>query len=615
MRTDSATLVCVAFSALIATVRAMSKLIQSDRWRLRDTLAAAGVFLATAAIVLWQNAHVAVLWDLSYVLDTAARISHGQIPYRDFPLAHAPLTFVLHALLIRLAGRVFFFHVLLIASLGGLGTVLTWRMMLHSLRAALNNNHAWAISVTLAAPLTVLGLYCIFPHPSYDCDAILAVLIALFMMQRLGVQNLDRPTPSAALLAGAASVLPLFFKQNIGLPFLGATLLLVVLLLLLGRFTPTAPDRRSLLLVLIGAGAALAAALLALHLVAGLPNYLHWTLGFAASRRMPGLATMLSIYSGAFLVLSLAAIAAGVLLLRGPLTRYGWVQTAWTRRAAFLLLAAPFFFPLFTLTRTKASDTRGDSLLALFPLLLVLTGLLLLTRLRTLGHAPALAPLLPLAALAAIHGTLMSQQLWGSTYALWPLFFYLLTELLGWLMTAPLTRWVGPALAATATAALLVCGALYTASEERLSYIDLSDQPPASSAHPALAGLATPGPYLADFDELLDYAQAHIDPLDAVVLLPGEDPFYFATGRAPQFPVLLFDPATDPYSPAQLMAEARQRQVKWVVLKHDLQMNSDPMPEREATLTRLLGDYRITARLRAYDVYRRTEAKPTLAEQ
>jgi len=128
---------------------------QSDllRWRGRDALAAFGLFLATAAIVLWQNAHVAVLWDLSYVLDTAARISHGQIPYRDFPLAHAPLTFALHALLIRLAGRVFFFHVLLIAALGGLGTVLTWRIVLRSLARRIDRPGVAPLALLLAAPL------------------------------------------------------------------------------------------------------------------------------------------------------------------------------------------------------------------------------------------------------------------------------------------------------------------------------------------------------------------------------------------------------------------------------------------------------------------------------
>lgn len=45
----------------------------------RDWIAAAGLFAVTAAVILWQNAHLAVLWDLSYVLDTADRIALGRL--------------------------------------------------------------------------------------------------------------------------------------------------------------------------------------------------------------------------------------------------------------------------------------------------------------------------------------------------------------------------------------------------------------------------------------------------------------------------------------------------------------------------------------------------------
>ena len=114
-------------------------------WALRDWLAAAALFAATAAVVLWQNAHVAVLFDLSYILNTAERIALGQVPYRDFPLAHAPLTFLIQAAIIRLTGRVFFHHVLYVAITGGLGTVLAWRIALTSLRGRVTA--AWTLAL------------------------------------------------------------------------------------------------------------------------------------------------------------------------------------------------------------------------------------------------------------------------------------------------------------------------------------------------------------------------------------------------------------------------------------------------------------------------------------
>ncbi|MGH9560421.1 MAG: hypothetical protein ACRD3S_03110, partial [Terracidiphilus sp.] len=105
--------------------------------------------MATAGVVLWQNAHVAVLFDLSYILNTAERIALGQIPYRDFPLAHAPLTFLIQAAIIRLTGRVLFHHVLYTAIVGGLGTVLTWRIALTLLRG--RAAAAWTVALLVSA--------------------------------------------------------------------------------------------------------------------------------------------------------------------------------------------------------------------------------------------------------------------------------------------------------------------------------------------------------------------------------------------------------------------------------------------------------------------------------
>ena len=66
-------------------------------WSRRDVLAATLLFLATAAFVLWQNSRLAIIWDLSYLLDSSARMALGQHPYRDFPFVHPPLTFLLQA--------------------------------------------------------------------------------------------------------------------------------------------------------------------------------------------------------------------------------------------------------------------------------------------------------------------------------------------------------------------------------------------------------------------------------------------------------------------------------------------------------------------------------------
>jgi hypothetical protein len=654
-------------------------------WTPRDWIAAVALFAATAAVVLWQNAHVAVLFDLSYILNTAERIACGQVPYRDFPLAHAPLTFLIQAAIIRLTGRVVFHHVLYAAFTGGVGTVVAWRIALRLLRGRVAG--AWTIALLLAAPLVFLGVYSIVPNPEYDCDCGFWLVVALWFFTRFartrnqgsGVSDQGSQFPSypartedgcvglkrsaaLAFAAGAAACVPIFFKQNMGLPFLltaiGAVLLCgIVAKLETNRLSgirdqgsgcgAVLPGCRSLVAFFCGACAALAAGILTIASTAGLGNYLRWTIQYAGRRRMPGVSLMLGVYSDPMLLWALPCVAVALLLLRA-----GIGKKLWARIAAFALLAAPFVWTLASLARFDDADSRGDALLALWPPVLVLAAVLAVVNLlracfpnrfseirsfpqglkphtynATSGTTEAvpfhetifetglvprrgdwLRAFLPLVVLAAIHGTFLSQQLWGSTYGIWPLLILLVAELLAFLggsvPRAAASRWFAPALAAVIAVTLLVCGGFYVASEERLSYAFLPEGPAAHSAFPELAGLATPGPYVPEIDELLRYAQANIPFEDGIVLIPGEEPFYFATGRTPRFPVPFFDPTIDPYSPAEIAALMRSRKIRWLIVKTDVQTKENPATDQAAILQMLMPEVAPVAHLGGYDVYR-----------
>jgi len=574
------------------------------RFRLRDLFAGIALFAATACVVLWQNAHVAILWDTSYVLDSAARFALGQAPYRHFPFVHPPLTFLIQAAIIRFTGRVFFHHVIYAAVVGGLATLLTWRLALVSLRGRISG--AWTVALLLAAPLTVLGIYSIIPIPEYDGDCAFWILVALWLLQRAE----RKKGVARGLVAGVALCLPLFTKQNMGLPFLLAGIVAVLAVLAFSVFRrkqvlPEAPDARTLLSILAGTGATLFAAALALHWTVGIRSYIYWTMTFAGERRLPGFGPMLAVFRDPALLWTLPCVVAAFGLLR-----FAPQKTRWAQLAAFLLLAAPFLFTLASLLIYDDADSRGDSLLALWPLLLLLAAVVAIANLFNVRQKPSVRALFPLIVLAAILGTFMSQELWGSTYAIWPLLALLIAELLAFLgpiAARTALRGFMPALAALVSITLFVCGAFYTASEERLSYARLPDAPIEHSAFPELAGMATPGPFLPEFDELLRYAQANIPQDDGLILIPGEDPFFFASGRVPRFPVLLFDPTTDPYSPAETAGLAGTDNIRWLIVKRDLQINVDPTPDRAATMQALMGEFTLAARLRGYDVYWRRQ--------
>lgn len=578
-------------------------------WQFRDWVAALGLFGATAAVVLWQNARVAVLWDASYTLESATRIAMGQMPYRDFPFVHPPVTFLIQAAIIRLTGRVFFHHIVYAAVMGGLGTVLAWRIVLRVLGERVP--FAWGISLVLAAPLTFLGVYSILPFPSYDCDCALAILAAVWCLQRVdaaGASSLRALLRGFA--AGTAICLPLFVKQNMGAPFLLTALGSVVTLVFanLGRREDQSKGRASTsapLAVLVAALITCFAAILVLHLTAGVHNYIHWTIDFAAERRLPGLAAMAGIYSDISLRWTLPAVAVAIVLLAWPRK----ASRLWISIPAFLLLATPFLFVLSALfLYYDDPDSFGDTLVTLWPLLMLVAAtaaIYNIVRFRSFAQRS----FLPLILLAAIHGTMLSQQLWGSTYAIWPLLVILIADLLvfiaglGGLIGA--NRWFMPSIGTLIGVTLVVCGAFYTVSEERLSYINLPAGPVEHSAFPQLAGASAPGPFLTELDEFLRCAAANIPTNDGLILIPGEDPFYFVTGRTPQFPVLLFDRTTDPYSPEETVALVRARNIRWLVVKRDLQIKEDVTPDRAETMKLLLEEYKPVAHLRGYDVYKR----------
>jgi hypothetical protein len=209
----------------------------------------------------------------------------------------------------------------------------------------------------------------------------------------------------------------------------------------------------------------------------------------------------------------------------------------------------------------------------------------------------------PFFLLAAINGAFLSQQLWGSTYATWPMLLLLIAGLIGAVDFEK--RWMAPALAGVIGVSLLVAGGFYVASEDRLSYAAVSDGELRHSKLPALAGMSVRGPYLPNFEELLAFAGENIPQGDGLVMINGEDPFYYVTGRTPQFPVLLFDPTTQPYSPERLRELVVERNIRWLVVKRELQIREDPTPDRAATLAALMKEFALACDLDGYSVYER----------
>ena len=536
------------------------------------------LFCASAAFVLWRNSQVGVLADLAYPLNTATRIAAGDVPYRDFPLAQAPGEFLMQALLIKAFGPHFGIQIAYATLLGGLATALTYVIVLQIIRGALASPRA--VAAILAFPLVPLGIYAVYPHPFYDADACLAVLIAIVAI----LVARDRPTPATWLVAGGLIAVPIFIKQNIG----GAFLVLSVAALAAEALARVSA-RQGFHWCVAGIVVTLGVEILALQLFVGVDHYLRWAWTFALAGRGVSLARFrefadpLIVWPAALIVL--LAVVSPFLQprFRTPLFLAG--LGAWL---VSMVLAPTAFF----------------AVPRLFPPLLIAASVLALA--RAWRDGPNFAALLPLVVAGTTLGTLQSLGLNGSAFGIFPMLMIAIGSLvhdLAWLIDRP--QRIAPLTGIVLALVLTVAGSAYTLENFRIRFVDVNASGPVMrSAFPSLTGLSARGPYLPDLDAILFWIRDNIPADEPFVFLPGEDPAYYALGRRPPLPSVYFYDVATPYSPAEIARFADDARLRWVFVKDRLQLIEEPPLEQELVAA-LTEHATLVARVGAYRIYRR----------
>ena len=104
------------------------------------------------------------------------------------------------------------------------------------------------------------------------------------------------------------------------------------------------------------------------------------------------------------------------------------------------------------------------------------------------------------------------------------------------------------------------------------------------------------------------YTEREIPRDEGILILPGEDPFYYTTGRRPRFPVLMFDHTINPYAPEEILAMCRERNIRWLIVKQDLQNEDEQVEQERDRLIEVLDqDFEQVESLNNYDIYRRKD--------
>ncbi|MBX7169362.1 MAG: hypothetical protein K1X72_00160 [Pyrinomonadaceae bacterium] len=549
------------------------------------------LFSATAGVVVWQNSRLTVLYDLCGVLENAYRISLGDIPYRDFPFPYAPLTFLIQAGIIKAFGTIYWHHIAYAAIIGGLGTVLSWRIILNVLRDKIPS--ANLISFLLAIPLVILGIFCIFPHPFYDPDSVFIILLWILFAQFLERRNFPAiPT----FLCGMLLVVPLFSKQNIGLAFIGTVKLslLTIIAVKLWRKESVRPY----LILLLGLAVGFGVAFLIIHYTAGLENYYFWTMTFAQMRRTPSFGDMLSVYADWSLLIWISLFTIGVLIL--------WKSgKVWLNYLAILLISAPFIWSVIYLFLDADNSERAERLVGVYPFLFIVS---LIIGFISLKKVSGINSFLPFILIGTMHGIFLSQQLWGSTYATWALLMILIAATFPFIYQISKTessQWL-IFLAGIISLSLLISGGFYVYSNERLDYVSFDDGEMQHSKLPQLQGLSMRGTYISDFEELVEWTNQNIPPDEGILILPGEDLFNYTTGRKPKMSVLLFDVTNNPLSTEQILQEVKDKDIRWLIVKNDTEIEVDKtIDDKDHIVEVLKPEFKNIESLNNYEIYRR----------
>jgi hypothetical protein len=516
-----------------------------------------------------QSQSVTPLVDYSYQVENAYRIFLGQMPYRDFFLVLPPGTYIAMAMVMFFTQGYSHVGQFILVSVVTIATIVTTGMLLLEIGVI-----PW-VSVVLVLPLLFVG-HVIYPWPLYDIFATATILFSLVIF----VWSLNNKAGLLRwVLVGIVATIPSYFKQNIGLAFVGGMVIIQAITLL------RLPSKKLFLRCLsfcLGAGISYGIFFLFLRFTNTWELFYYQLFTFATKVRTPAIA--LEVIRGEYLtaiadadtflpILLLVAVPQilGTLFLwfgKGKKYRrvYTLIKTIVELHAivvAYLLIIG--VVGTFALHPVTEPDVR-HGILYVWVAVYALYGLTLPIRLLLVKETKELfLSLLPLPLIIAAHAVYLSHHIVGSSYGIWPLYVLVLGSTVAFLLKY--FRWSRiPFVALSGVLCTAVICYFFLKGQYFYSYI-WKDGVSVHATLPKLRGLSSPGPWIKDFENLVTVTNTVI-PKDAIVAnLPGEDPFFAVTGRVNPMPYSQLHVQTFPVDYPNIGKQLATYDVEWVIAK------------------------------------------------
>jgi hypothetical protein len=514
-----------------------------------------------AILVVIQTTRVTPLIDYTHNVEVAYRIYRGEIPYRDFFLTLPPGTFlVMAALMLITHGYSHGAAVIFTAIVAGISVLL-----LNGVLKKLQVTPMVRVFLLSILPFTGHGIY---PWPNYDVYS--GIMLGALFYLLLRIVEKQKITPKYSILFGFLGSGLFLFKQNIGIAY--AAGVMIIFLLAYTRF----PGRRTLMLllsVLAGTLCFFFSGFLVLLISGSTHQFFYQTFEYVNAGRQPVLAltVVAGQYAEYFSVLFsrlpfILLFLLPVIVLKKRLGRFQWLFPA----GLFIYLAVS---SIRSLSAIQLPKDQYSMILLVSWVSVYCTYILLLpyilTRSATIGTL--LIRLFPVVCIMSANATYLTHHIVGSSYGLWPVFI-----IVAGISISVLHEWL-PQIHMTPIVGLCCCFLFYGLfmnyqSRQFFDYVSLTG-PVYQSQSPRLYGAGTPGIWMSEFDQLVTYVATNIPANDRVASVPGEDPFYAATGRNNPLPILMLKVNIYPFEGMDIPKYFAEKDIRWIIAKRETQLN------------------------------------------
>jgi len=517
--------------------------------------------LISALLVFYQAGRVAPLIDYSYQIENAYRISIGDFPFRDFELVVAPGTYLISALLMRFGGNSFNLDWLVIYAC--FSQILMILLTYYVIRKIYSFDEITSGSLILIMMFTG---YVIYPFPIYNGDVALFMLLALSYLVR--VVSSEQKLIYSYFLIGVLIALPTFFKQNVGSIFLVSVL---GVLFLTSLWDKKVLSLKQFCIVFLGALLPFVIFIAVLQSQETLNQAIFQLFEHPGKIRKP-LAMAIAVVNSYF---SYSAMSVYVLFIIPILTLLVIPMEKDSRDD--LLVLSPIVLGTIVYVVSNyflGIPPYGTQILSVWHVVTILsmvfvgTGIYQFRKYRNISLFKALFPLVPI---LTAHGAFVSQGVSGSSLHMEALLVIMSASVLaGVLSISHSVKWNN--LIISISLVLSAFFAAYAYNNIRMSFIDLRGELNTSRTNLRLGNIiATNGPWLPQMEELLTFTEANIPKNEKVAFFPGEDPFFFLSGRISYQRCTQFNATGCSQTPENILSELLKNKIKWVIVKRSFQ--------------------------------------------